>query len=90
MPVWLGSSLRRLRFSAKALALPVLVGFLALAALGLLVRIGPAAKAAAPPVSYMLVGTVGANGWYRSNVTVKWTVIDDGQLEASKAAHRLS
>ena len=45
-------------------------------------RIGPVAKAAAPPVSYTLVGTPGANGWYRSNVTVKWNVIDDGQLQS--------
>ena len=87
--LWLGSSLRRLRVSAKALALPGLVGFLALAVLGFVVRPGTTAHAAAPPVSYTLVGTAGANGWHRSNVTVKWVVIDDGQLP-SKAARRLS
>jgi hypothetical protein len=47
---------------------------LALAALGLLVLVGPGPQAAAPPVSYTLVGTAGANGWYTSNVTLTWTV----------------
>jgi hypothetical protein len=52
---------------------------LALAALGLLVLVGPAY--AASPVSSVVVGTAGANGWHTSNVTVKWTVVDDGQLQ---------
>jgi hypothetical protein len=68
---WLGSSLRRLRVSIKALALPGLAGFFALV-FGLLV--GPVTNAGAVPVSYMLVGTAGANGWYRSDVTIRWVV----------------
>ena len=53
---------------------------LALAALGLLVLVGPAY--AASPVSSVVVGTAGTNGWHTSNVTVKWTVVDDGQLQS--------
>lgn len=56
---------------------------LLLAALGLLALVGPAG-AAAPPVSYTLVGTAGASGWHTSNVTVKWTVLDDGQLQSTE------
>ena len=48
---------------------------LALAALGLLVLVGPATDAfAAAPVTYGLAGTAGANGWFTSNVTVSWTI----------------
>jgi hypothetical protein len=47
---------------------------LALAALGLLVLVGPVNNAVAAPVSYTLVGTAGANGWYTSDVTIRWTV----------------
>jgi hypothetical protein len=54
---------------------------LALAALGLLALVGPVTNASAAPVSYTLVGTAGTNGWHTSNVTVKWTVVDDGQLQ---------
>ena len=72
--LWLESSLRRLRVSTKALAPPALAGFLALAVVGLVVLVGPTANAAPPPVSYTLVGTAGANGWYTSNVTLRWTI----------------
>lgn len=71
---WLGSSLRRLRVSTRALALPALAGLLAFAVLGVLVLTGPGANAAAPPVSYTLVGAAGTNGWHTSNVTLRWTV----------------
>ncbi len=54
---------------------------LALAALGLLALVGPVTNAAAAPVSVVVVGTAGTNGWHVSNVTVKWTVVDDGQLQ---------
>jgi hypothetical protein len=47
---------------------------LALAALGLLVLVGPVTNASAAPVSYTLVGTAGTNGWHTSDVTIKWTV----------------
>ena len=56
---------------------------LLLAAIGLLVCAAPAANAAVSPVSYSLTGTVGANGWFTSNVTVKWTVVDSGDLVSS-------
>ena len=56
---------------------------LLLAALGLLVCAAPAANAAVSPVSYSLTGAVGANGWFTSNVTVKWTVVDSGDLVSS-------
>lgn len=47
---------------------------LALAALGLLVLVGPVTDASAAPVSVTLVGTAGTNGWHTSDVTIKWTV----------------
>jgi hypothetical protein len=47
---------------------------LALAALGLLVLVGPVTNASAAAVSYTLVGTAGTNGWHTSDVTIKWTV----------------
>jgi hypothetical protein len=56
---------------------------LALAALGLLALIGPGANAAAPPVSYSLVGTAGANGWHLSNVTLTWTIDTQDLLSTS-------
>ena len=55
---------------------------LALAALGLLALVGPVTNATAAPVSVVVVGTAGTNGWHISNVTVKWTVVDDGQLQS--------
>ncbi len=56
---------------------------LLLAALGLLVLAAPAAHGAPSPVTYTVTGTAGANGWYRSNVTIKWTVVDNGDLISS-------
>ena len=47
---------------------------LALAALGLLVLVGPVTNASAAAVSYTLVGTAGTNGWHTSDITIKWTV----------------
>ena len=35
------------------------------------------AAAALPVITPKLFGTAGNNGWYRSNVTVNWTVVDD-------------
>ena len=35
----------------------------------------PAAAANPPEISVTIVGTLGANGWYRSNVTINWTVV---------------
>jgi hypothetical protein len=37
--------------------------------------IAPSAAANPPEISVTTVGTLGANGWYRSNVTVNWTVV---------------
>lgn len=41
--------------------------------LGMLL-IAPGAAANPPEISVTIFGTLGANGWYRSNVTVNWTV----------------
>jgi hypothetical protein len=35
----------------------------------------PGAAANPPEISVTVVGTLGANGWYRSNVTINWTVV---------------
>jgi len=56
---------------------------LLLAALGLLALAAPAANAAVSPVAWEVTGTAGANGWYTSNVTVKWTVVNNGDLVSS-------
>jgi hypothetical protein len=37
-----------------------------------------AARTAPPTITYALSGTAGDNGWYRSNVTVAWTVNFNG------------
>jgi hypothetical protein len=37
--------------------------------------VAPSAAANPPEISVTIVGTLGANGWYRSNVTVNWTVV---------------
>jgi hypothetical protein len=50
-----------------------------LAALASLVAT-PAAQVATAPVGYTLTGTAGANGWFTSNVTIKWTIVDNGDL----------
>lgn len=55
---------------------------LLVAALVLLVT-APAAVAAPSPVSYSISGTAGANGWYTSNVTITWTVVNNGDLLSS-------
>ena len=41
---------------------------------GLLI-LTPQAAATPPDISVSIFGTLGANGWYRSNVTVNWTVV---------------
>ena len=61
MAVRAGSSLRRLCIPIGALAL-------------LSLQLPSAAPAAAAPVSFTLTGTAGSNGWYTSNVTIRWTV----------------
>jgi hypothetical protein len=47
----------------------------------------PAASAdhdtSAPIVSYTLSGTAGTNGWFRSNVTINWSVIEPEGLTSS-------
>jgi hypothetical protein len=43
----------------------------------------PGAVAAPSPVSYSISGTAGTNGWYTSNVTITWTVVNNGDLESS-------
>jgi hypothetical protein len=44
------------------------------ALLGLLL-LAPQAAGAPPDIAVSIFGTLGSNGWYRSNVTVNWTVI---------------
>jgi hypothetical protein len=44
------------------------------AVLGLLL-LAPSAAANPPEISVTTIGTLGANGWYRSDVTVNWTVV---------------
>ncbi len=48
----------------------------------LLVLLAPAAQAAVPPTS-ALTGTAGSNGWFRSNVTVRWTVDPNGLVNTT-------
>jgi hypothetical protein len=43
------------------------------------IALAPSAMAA-PVITPKLFGTTGDNGWYRSNVTVNWTVTDDAGL----------
>jgi hypothetical protein len=38
----------------------------------------PGASANPPEISVTTLGTLGANGWYRSNVTINWTVVGAG------------
>jgi hypothetical protein len=45
-----------------------------LLAAGFLLLLLAPAQALAAPVSYTLTGTAGNNGWYRSNVTIRWVV----------------
>ena len=42
-----------------------------------------ASEVGAAPVGFTLTGTSGANGWFTSNVTIKWTVVDSGDLVSS-------
>lgn len=37
--------------------------------------VAPQASANPPDITVTIFGTLGANGWYRSNVTVNWTVV---------------
>jgi hypothetical protein len=53
-----------------------------LAAGFLLLLLAPAAQAAAPPTS-ALTGTAGSNGWFRSNVTIRWTVDPNGLVNST-------
>ena len=41
----------------------------------MMLLLAPSASASPPEVSVTIVGTLGANGWYRSNVTINWTVV---------------
>ena len=50
-------------------------------ALGSLV-LAPGA-AATPTVSFTMSGTAGSNGWFRSNVTIHWTVTEPGSVTSS-------
>ena len=57
-------------------------------ALGLLLfaaRCGRGAATARQPV-HVSTGTAGANGWYTSNVTITWTVVDNGDLVTRRRA----
>jgi hypothetical protein len=58
--------LGRRRGSRRRVFLCALVGMLLLA---------PQAGGAPPDISVTIVGTLGSNGWYRSNVTISWTVL---------------
>lgn len=42
--------------------------------IGMLV-VAPGAAANPPEISVRIIGTLGSNGWYRSNVTINWTVV---------------
>jgi hypothetical protein len=59
------------RLGVTGFAVSVFLGLLALA---------PAAHAA--PVSFSLVGTSGANGWYTSDVTIRWAVEQQDLISA--------
>jgi hypothetical protein len=50
------------------------------ALIGMLV-IASGASGAAPVITPVIIGTLGSNGWYRSNVTVNW--VFDGPVESS-------
>ena len=50
---------------------------LLLAVVGLAPLLLAPSAMAAPVITPKLFGTPGDNGWYRSNVTVNWTVTDD-------------
>src|SRR5215210_832340 len=63
----LGSSLRRFCTPVGVVA-------------SLFLLLAPAAGGDAPPVSFSLTGTSGTNGWFTSNVTIKWSVVDSGDL----------
>ena len=60
-----------------------IVAALVVAALAL----GPPASAdhdpSAPVVSYTLTGTAGSNGWFRSDVTIHWSVVDPQGVTSS-------
>jgi hypothetical protein len=52
--------------SGRVAVLSALIGVLLIA---------PGAAANPPEISVTIVGTLGANSWYRSNVTINWTVV---------------
>jgi len=45
----------------------------------------PVTDSTAPVITPNVSGTVGNNGWYTSNVTVTWTVVDDESLISSSS-----
>ena len=45
------------------------------AALAAVLGGAPSAVAVPPEITVTITGTLGLNGWYRSNVTVSWTVV---------------
>lgn len=57
------------------------------AALASAIAFTPSASAdhdtSAPVVSYTLSGTAGSNGWYRSNVTIRWSATDPEGVTSS-------
>src|SRR4051795_2871402 len=58
-------------------------GRVALGALLLAGAAAPARAATAPGVTPAIIGTAGANGWYRSPVTVRWDVGTQGLVSTS-------
>ena len=54
-----------------------MIGRLALAATALALLAAAPAQAAPPTITYTLTGTAGTGDWFRSAVTVKWTVTGD-------------
>jgi hypothetical protein len=53
-----------------------------LAVVVVLLVVVPGAKAS-PTVSFTLAGTVGTNGWFRSDVTIHWTVTEQASVTSS-------
>jgi hypothetical protein len=51
------------------------LGLVLLSAALAMLLVTPSASANPPEINVTIYGTLGANGWYRSNVTVNWTVI---------------
>jgi hypothetical protein len=51
----------------------------------LMLLLAPSAGASPPEISVTIAGTLGANGWYRSNVTINWTVVGAEYSEGCNA-----